>query len=343
MLKILKSLMPQRRRRSLIVELSNGTAEASSKLDRAGMASKSATVLALLLVAGTCTWFTLGQRLPHGIAKRQRDPEVYGYKIAAEFKHSPEAFTQGLEFDRACSTPAGGGTKICEDVYWESTGLNGESSLREVSLATGIVRRKKMLEAKHFAEGVTKLKGRLYQITWRSNHMISTLATNFDDSVDLKTPLKDGWGICTDGSSLILSDSSAVLSWLHPDSLALQRTVTVHDGDISVPWINELEWVKGEIWGNVWQTECIARISPTDGRITGWIHLDGLLRRQQEAHPDARLDVLNGIAWDAKQKKLYVTGKWWHTLYQIQLVPAPPGNLEGARAACIPSGVTPLL
>lgn len=342
MLKLLGTLMPKKRRRPVIIELGNGT-EATSKPDKRGLASNSATVLMLVLVAGTCTWFTMGQRLPDGVTRKHQEPKVYGYSIAAEFEHSPEAFTQGLEFDRACSTPAGGGAKVCEDVYWESTGLNGESSLREVSLTTGVVRRKKDLDAKHFAEGVTKLNGRLYQITWRSNNMISTLATNFDDSVDLKTPLKDGWGICTDGKSLILSDSSAVLSWLHPDSLALQRTITVHDGDVSVPWINELEWVKGEIWANVWQTECIARISPADGRIIGWIHLKGITRREREAHPKARLDVLNGIAWDGNRKKLYITGKWWHSLYQIELVSAPAGNLQATRSACIPSGSTPLL
>lgn len=205
-------------------------------------------------------------------------------------------------------------------------------------MATGVVRRRMELDVKHFAEGVTKYRGRLFQVTWRSNDMISTLASNFNNSKALKTPLKDGWGICTDGKSLIISDSSPVLSWIDPRTMALQKTVTVHDGAAHIPWVNELEWVDGEIWGNVWQTECIARISPVDGSITGWIYLKGIMQRQQQAHPRARLDVLNGIAWDSKLKRLFVTGKWWHELYQVEVLAAKPRDLPAARAACIPSG-----
>lgn len=305
--------------------------------------SRTAVAVIILLIVGTCTWFTQGLRMSSSVAARPRVPAVYGYSIVAEFKHSPEAFTQGLEFDQACSTPAGRGGVLCEDVYWESTGLNGQSSLREVTLATGVVRRKKELAYKYFAEGVTKFKGRLYQITWKTNNMIITSAKNFSDSKTLKTPLMDGWGLCTDGKSLILSNSTAALSWLDPNSLALQRTVTVHDGNVSVPWINELEWINGEIWANVWQTECIARISPADGRVTGWIYLDGLTQRQRDAHPNAQLDVMNGIAWDKKKKALYVTGKWWHTLYQIVIKPAPVSNLPAIRDACIPRDSSILL
>eukprot|EP00208_Stichococcus_sp_RCC1054_P005758 CAMPEP_0206141564 /NCGR_PEP_ID=MMETSP1473-20131121/13375_1 /ASSEMBLY_ACC=CAM_ASM_001109 /TAXON_ID=1461547 /ORGANISM="Stichococcus sp, Strain RCC1054" /LENGTH=324 /DNA_ID=CAMNT_0053536179 /DNA_START=227 /DNA_END=1201 /DNA_ORIENTATION=+ len=304
------------------------------------------TTVAILLAVGLVGWFAQprgrgGQARPQQRNRpakgRGENPKLYSYTVVATFPHDPQAFTQGLEFDQTCSKVPGG-KKECHDILWESTGMNGDSSLREVALETGEVRRKKMLHEKHFAEGVTKFRNRLWQLTWQSSTMLSTADVDFDNSKEHATPLRDGWGICSDGRSLIISDSSETLVWVNPDTMAMERSVVVHDGDQPIKWVNEMEWVDGEIWANVWMTECIVRISPSDGAVVGWVNLSGLLAQERHARPQARIDVLNGIAWDGQRKRLFVTGKWWQKLYQVQLQEAPQTaeHLNQVRGLCIP-------
>ncbi|WNG41941.1 glutaminyl-peptide cyclotransferase [Archangium minus] len=228
---------------------------------------------------------------------------VYGFEVVHSWPHDPRAFTQGLVYR--------------DGKLYEGTGINGQSSLRQVELETGAVLRRHNLEQQYFGEGITLLGGRLYQLTWRSRVGFIYDAATFQQvgRFDYST---EGWGLTTDGTSLILSDGTATLRFLDPRTFAVQRTVTVTDEGREVPRLNELEYIRGEIYANVWTTDRIARIDPATGRVTGWIDLTGLLAPEERT---GREDVLNGIAYDAAQDRLLVTGKHWPKLFQIRAVP----------------------
>ena len=228
--------------------------------------------------------------------------------VIRSFPHDTSAYTQGLVWH--------GG------FLYESTGRTGQSSLRKVELETGRVLQRVPVAEPHFAEGLTLFGGRLVQLTWQDQ-------TGFVyDLASLRQVATfayegEGWGLTTDGRSLILSDGSSQLRFLDPRTYALQRAVDVKEGDQFLNDLNELEWVKGEIWANVWHTNRIARIDPATGRVKAWVDLTGLM----EAQPDPEA-VLNGIAYDAARDRLFVTGKLWPTLFEI----AVPG-VGGGRAA----------
>ena len=268
----------------------------------------------------------------------------------AEFPHDDAAFTQGLEYDERCQ-PHG----PCKPIFWESTGLNGQSSVREVELTTGKVLRSKSLPKSDFGEGMTKLGKSLYQITWQTNKGWKYSVDNFDDATEIRTPLSDGWGATSNDTHLILSDSSPILSFVDPHTMELVRQVEVTDGLISedvprtVKWLNELEWVDGLIYANVYTTECIAQIDPNTGSVVGWMVLKGLGQRMMASIPEAQRranwypDVLNGIAWDGKGMRLFVTGKLWPKVYQIEARPMYVDSkatdvvaiLDEVRSSCI--------
>jgi glutamine cyclotransferase len=232
---------------------------------------------------------------------------VYGYRVRDDFPHDSEAFTQGLV--------------IADGVLFEGTGLNGRSSIRRVALATGAVLQGRDLPPQFFGEGVTVLGNRIFQLTWRSG---VGFVYDRDTLALLRTftyPV-EGWGLTTDGASLIASDGTATLRFLDPETLKEQRRLEVADRGGPVTGLNELEYVDGMIYANVWQTERIAIIDARDGRLTGWLDLRGLLAGQEHSRP---VDVLNGIAHDSRTGRLYVTGKLWPRLFQIELVP-PPGR-----------------
>jgi glutamine cyclotransferase len=224
---------------------------------------------------------------------------VVGYDIVNEFPHDPEAFTQGLLYR--------------DGFLFESTGLNGRSSLRKVRLETGEVVQQAAVEAEHFAEGLTDWGRTLIQLTWTSNvGFVYDLASftrqrtfNFSG---------EGWGLAQDGRRLIMSDGTPNLRFLDPATLQETGRVNVHDGGLSVDDLNELEVVKGSVYANVWLTERIAVIAPDSGVVTGWIDLTGL--RSRGGRPGD--DVLNGIAYDAGGDRLFVTGKLWPTLFEIR-------------------------
>ncbi|KAK9826436.1 hypothetical protein WJX81_005557 [Elliptochloris bilobata] len=270
-------------------------------------------------------------------ANQAAAPVLYTYKVVHEYVHDPDAFTQGLEYDTDCSSGA------CKDVFWESTGMYGQSSVREVELATGAVLREKALAHADFGEGLVKVDGRLLQLTWKSGKAYWYQTGNFNVAQTTKTPLGDGWGATFDNAtnSIVLSDGSPNLSFVDPSTLALRRNVQVTDQGSPVGNLNELEAIDGEIWANIWITDCIARVDPQSGVVKSWLVLDGLhtsLRAKNLAgsHP---MDVLNGIAYDPATKRIFVTGKYWPRLYQIEpvLAAAQPTaeQLAQLRSKCI--------
>jgi glutaminyl-peptide cyclotransferase len=232
-------------------------------------------------------------------AAAQKTP-VYGYTVVNSFPHDPEAFTQGLI--------------IRDGVLYESTGLNGRSSLRKVRLETGQVLQRQNVDGRYFAEGLTDWGNRLIQLTYTTKigfvYDLSTftLQRTFDYT-------GQGWGLTHDRRRLIMSDGTSTLRFLDPETLRETGRVTVRDGDKPVENLNELEWVKGEVFANVWLTDRIAIIAPDSGRVTAWLDLAGI-RGPVRSGTD---DVLNGIAYDAARDRLFVTGKLWPRLYEIRI------------------------
>lgn len=238
---------------------------------------------------------------PELLAQR-RAPDVT-YRVVKSYPHDPAAFTQGLIYR--------------EGFLFESTGLNGQSTLRKVTLDTGEVVQQHRLDAAYFAEGLAEWNGQLVQLTWRSN-----VAFVYDlASLSLRRTLTfggEGWGLTRDRDGFILSDGTDQLRFLDPESFREVRRLRVTDGGVPIRDLNELEYVRGEVYANVWHTDRIARISPQTGRVVGWIDLRGLMAAGYRLGPEA---VLNGIAYDAAGDRLFVTGKLWPRLFEIEPVP----------------------
>lgn len=261
---------------------------------------KSAFIAALMLSTGC----DISQANGSGIQQSASAPfrvQNFGYEVINSYPHDPAAFTQGLVYQQG--------------VLYESTGLNGQSSLRQVELATGKVLKKIDVPSAYFAEGLALFNNRFYQLTWQSQ-------TTFVYDVDFAqlktfTYSGEGWGLTHNGQSLIMSNGSNQIRFLDPETFQIQRTINVTDNDRAVNMLNELEYIKGEIFANIWLTDKIARIDPATGKVTGWIYLAGLLQPEDRIRP---VDVLNGIAYDEANDRLYVTGKLWPKLFQIKLV-----------------------
>jgi glutaminyl-peptide cyclotransferase len=236
--------------------------------------------------------------------KAQPAPQtpLYSYKIVHVYPHDPAAFTQGLEYR--------------DGFLYEGTGLNGKSTIRKVELETGKVLQKTALDAEYFGEGITVLGRRLLELTWRSHKGFEYDRTTFATVRTFDYP-GEGWGLTNDGSRIYMSDGSSQIRVWDPVSLKESRRLEVHDGIRAIESLNELEFVRNEIYANVWLTDRIARIDPADGHVTGWIDLSGLLT---QAEQEAGADVLNGIAWDAAGDRLFVTGKLWPKIFEIQLI-----------------------
>jgi len=230
---------------------------------------------------------------------------VAGYSVVRSWPHDPGAFTQGLE--------------LREGRLYEGTGGEGSSSLREVNLETGAIVRQATLQENLFGEGITILGDKVYQLTWKSRRgFVYDLAT-FRRTAEF-TYDGEGWGLTNDGTSLIMSDGGATLRFLDPATFSVTRTVTAKEGNRDVSSLNELEWIDGEIYANVWMTDSIVRINPQSGTVTGWINLNGIFSasdRRRYLQPDQDVDVLNGIAFNDSTRRLFVTGKWWPRLYEI--------------------------
>jgi glutaminyl-peptide cyclotransferase len=235
-----------------------------------------------------------------------------GYRIVRAYPHDPNAFTQGLVF--------------VDGHLYESTGLNGRSSLRMVDLQTGRVLQHHDLPPEYFGEGLTNWDGSLVQLTWKAG-----TAFVYDRfSFALQRSLHyagEGWGLTQDGKSLIMSDGSPVLRFLDPRTFReLRRMSVIDENGQPVLNLNELEYIHGDIYANVWHTDRIARISPRTGKVLGWIDLSGLIDKSQLSDLDA---VLNGIAYDSKWDRLFVTGKLWPKLFEIKVVRRPTSASHG--------------
>jgi len=227
----------------------------------------------------------------------------FGYEVIHAWPHDTGAMTQGL---------------VHRDGFiYESTGLQGQSSLRKVVLETGAVVQQRSVAAEHFAEGLVDWDDRLIQLTWQSKQgFVYDLAT-FEPERAFGYD-GEGWGLTRDATRLIMSDGTATLRFLDPDTLTETGRVQVTYNGQPLPRLNELEYVKGEIYANVWPTDFIAIIDPATGRVTGRIDLQGLLPSSERKRP---VDVLNGIAYDPARDRLFVTGKLWPKLYEIRLKP----------------------
>jgi glutaminyl-peptide cyclotransferase len=227
----------------------------------------------------------------------------YGYKVIHAYPHDPDAFTQGLEYRAG--------------FLYEGTGLKGRSSLRKEKLETGQVLQEIELDPQYFGEGITVINQQILELTWQSEAGFVYDQSNFRRLRTFNYP-GEGWGLTNDGQNIYMSDGTAQIRIWDPLTLQEKRRITVHDGGQPVLNLNELEWVRGEIYANVWQTDRIVRISPADGRVVGWIDLAGILSPADRTN---QVDVLNGIAYDVLGNRLFVTGKLWPRLFEIQLVP----------------------
>jgi glutamine cyclotransferase len=224
--------------------------------------------------------------------------------VVRAFPHDPAAFTQGLLYE--------GGH------LYESTGQYGQSSLRQVELETGQVLRQVKLEERFWGEGLTLFHNRLIQLTWLSKQALVYDLETFKPLAHFAYST-EGWGLTHDGERLVMSDGTAILYWRDPFTFAEIGRLVVQSDEGPVAYLNELEWVEGQVYANVWQTDRIARIDPATGRVIGWIDLSGLLG--EEDRKGRQVDVLNGIAYDSQNQRLLVTGKRWPKVFQIELVP----------------------
>jgi glutaminyl-peptide cyclotransferase len=226
---------------------------------------------------------------------------VQSYKVIATFPHDTSSFTQGLVF-------------ASDGQLYESTGLEGESTLRRVDIATGQTLQKIDVPSQYFAEGLALVGDELLQLTWRHKLGFVYDRKTFKQKRTFSYNT-EGWGIAYDGtSSLVMSDGSDTLSFLDPKSLAVTKTLRVQEAGRPIGNLNELEWIEGEIWANIWMTDRIARISPNTGEVNAWIDLSSLYPVSQRVPP---ADVMNGIAYDKATRRIYITGKKWPRLYQI--------------------------
>jgi len=237
---------------------------------------------------------------PPGTAAQE--PLLETYEIVREYPHDDRAFTQGLVFH--------GGHLI------EGTGRRGESSLRKVEIETGRVIERADISPRLFGEGIAILDGRVYQLTWTSGLGLIYDLDTFE-AVQQFRQFTEGWGLTSDGEQLIQSDGSRMLYFLDPATMQATRSVEVHDANGFIDQINELEYIDGEIYANVWHSWEILRISPYDGHIIGRIDMSGLLDTAKLPDPES---VLNGIAYDPATGRVFVTGKLWPTLFEVRFV-----------------------
>ncbi len=249
---------------------------------------------------------------------------VYSYEVVKSYPHDPKAFTQGLIFR--------------DGFLYEGTGEEGESTLRKVEIATGKVVQKHDLSEEIFGEGITAIGDKIYQISWRDGMAWEYNLADFKLLREMQYT-GEGWGLTTDGTQLIMSDGTHLLKFIDPQTFKTTRTVPVmQDSGKPLYLLNELEWVKGEIWANVWHSEetetgttqgrmpnlgkpnIIARIDPANGRVVGWIDLAGISPDDQDEDREHE-NTLNGIAYDEASDRIFVTGKNWKKLFEIKLKP----------------------
>jgi glutaminyl-peptide cyclotransferase len=238
---------------------------------------------------------------PKGTNAATSEIPIYTYEVVNTYPHDPGAFTQGLVF--------------LDGALLESTGLNGQSSLRKVDLKTGSVLMRVEVPAEYFAEGLAVLDGKLFQLTWQNQKGFVYDLESFKLEKDFSYE-GEGWGLTTDGHWLILSDGTDQIRFLDPATFEVKQTIHVLARGRSVNRLNELEYINGEIFANIWGSDYVVRIDPATGKVTGVIDFTGLLAPQDRSFDT---DVLNGIAYDAKENRIFITGKKWPKLFEARL------------------------
>ncbi len=228
---------------------------------------------------------------------------VDGYKIVATFPHSTESYTEGFLY--------------LDGLFYEGTGLEGHSEVLAIQPETGKVLQHIDLPPQYFGEGIVDWGANLYEWTWQS-HVCFVYDRFSLRLIKQFSYTGEGWGMTRTAKELITSDGTNVLRFRNPETFAETRHIAVKDGNTPVSQLNELEYVKGEIYANVWHADRIARISPSDGHVIGWIDLSGILPDSEKVNGES---VLNGIAYDAKRDRLFVTGKQWPRIFEIKMVP----------------------
>jgi glutamine cyclotransferase len=238
----------------------------------------------------------------HPLSQAQEQVARYGYNILNTYPHNINSFTQGLLYH--------------EGFLFEGTGKNGQSNLSKINLEDGEVLMNKSMSQRYFGEGIEIVDDKIYQLTWQSHLVFVHDKTTFE-SMGSHYNATQGWGLAYDGSHLILSDGTATLQFMDPETFAPVRKVEVQLDGNAINQLNELEYINGEVWANVWQTDFILRIDPESGEVNSIVDLTGLSAQTQLGSSEA---VLNGIAWDAATERLFVTGKHWANLFEIELV-----------------------
>ncbi|RYD55742.1 MAG: glutaminyl-peptide cyclotransferase [Sphingomonadales bacterium] len=249
-----------------------------------------------------------------GCGSKDETPKVQSVELVKTLPHDSQAFTEGLFFQ--------------DGALFESTGEEGMSGFRKVVPETGQILAESQLASQYFGEGIIGWKDRIYQLTWKDQKGFIYNAKDFSPVGEFAYK-GEGWGLTHNGKSVIMSDGTATLRFLDPDTLAQQSTLAVTAGECPVKNLNELEWIDGEIWANIWQTDLIARIDPGSGKVKGFVDVTAL----GPANADTD-EVANGIAYDGATKRIFVTGKMWPQLYQVKLSDAPAaGSATDAAAA----------
>ena len=227
--------------------------------------------------------------------------QLYDYRVVAEYPHSKDSYTQGLEW--------------YEGQMWEGTGQEGESFLQKIDLQTGKVERIAALKPREFGEGITHFQGKIYQLTWTSHKAyIYDLEGKLQSTVNFRG---EGWGITTDGERLFLSDGTSTIREIDPETFATKRSILVSYNGQPLDYINEMEWIDGKIWANIYLTSAIVEIDPATGIVTGYLDMPDLRSRLKD-NPEA--EAFNGIAYNPDNGHLYVTGKDWNKIFEIEII-----------------------
>ena len=227
---------------------------------------------------------------------------LYKAEILETFNHNSDYFTEGFE--------------IHDGFIYEGTGLNGKSAVRKWNLKTGEIIKSVDIDDKYFGEGITVFKDKIYQLTWTSGQCFVYDAKTFKNIKTYKY-FGEGWGLTNDGKNLIMSDGTNMLKIIDPDKFSTINTISVTDNNVPINNLNELEYIDGEVWANIWMQNKIAVINPENGNVVKWIDLSELLATLE---PNEKADVLNGIAFDKQSKKIYLTGKNWKNVFSVKIV-----------------------
>ncbi len=259
------------------------------------------TISRLFRCLPVCALFFAG--VSNTVAAPPAATPVSGYTVVAKYPHSTDSYTEGFFY--------------LDGLFYEGTGMEGRSALLAIQPATGKPVQQRMLPRQYFGEGIIDVGPNIYEWTWQTH--IGFVIDRFSmRQIRTFNYTGEGWGMTKDKTSIITSDGSDTLRFRNQQTFAETRHIVVHDGTKTIDQLNELEYIKGEIWSNVWHDNRIARISPKDGHVIGWVDLTGILPDSQKKDAES---VLNGIAYDAEHDRIFVTGKQWPTIFEIKVVP----------------------